>query len=450
MAARDQRAILKKKFVKDGLACISLSLNVPGFPKSNATTKQFFDLCLTDLKIFLESNRIKIIETEAISEADEAGDLFIAPISGAQMSLSEIKQICEDFEAGRQLGRFVDVDLNDELGNTISSGGSKQCFYCREAPAIECRRKKAHDTELLRSFMFEKMGEFNRQQRETMLTKQISALALKALLYEISLTPKPGLVDKFSNGSHKDMNFLTFVNSTAAISVWLEELVKAGFSFSEKDFTRALPVIRNIGLRMESAMYQATGNINTQKGIIFLLGLSLFACGKIFSQGAHFETEQFRGIIKDICHNLVENELRAANPSKASHGEEIFQKWGFSGARGEAESGFRTVFDCGLPHLLQLNELNDEAMLRCFLAIAANNNDTNIIYRGGTEVSVEFKRLCRTALDKFDSGTFELVSEYCKRENISPGGSADLLAVSIFVWSVIDADRRNDLLSYSG
>jgi holo-ACP synthase/triphosphoribosyl-dephospho-CoA synthase len=270
-----------------------------------------------------------------------------------------------------------------------------------------------------------------------LLIKKISSLAQQAIFSEISLSPKPGLVDKFSCGSHSDMNYQTFMDSTAAISPWFGELVQEGISFRDDDLTKALPLIRNIGLRMESAMFEATRNINTQKGIIFLMGLSLFACGKLFSKNEPFHVEEFRSIIRSICKDLVANEMVNNSSSLKSHGENIFLKYGFSGARGEAESGFRMVFDFGLLQLTGVAELNDEALIKCFLAISANNADTNILYRSNPEVLSDFKHLCKTALKDFSSENYQAIIDFCKNENISPGGSADLLAVTIFVWSML-------------
>ena len=447
LEARNQRALFKKQLTQKGFPCVSLSLNVPGFPKSNSIVQFFFRHCLKDLKYFLKSNLIEIQNNDAVEISDDAGDFFIVPCSTGFLHLSELKQICEDFEENHPLGRFIDVDLNDDRGNTISSGKSKLCFFCQDKPAIECRCENAHDPEQLRSFMFSKMSEYCRKQRESAIIRQIASFGLKALLYEISLSPKPGLVDKFSNGSHADMNYLTFVDSSVAISGWFNDMVRAGFSFQDDDLTKALPIIRNIGLRMESAMYNATRNINTQKGIIFLMGLSLFASGKLFSQSDQFETELFRNIIKDICKDLVRKELINSSRSKISHGEQIFQKYGFGGARGEAESGFRSVFEFGLSQLTGVAELNDITMIKSFLAIASNNMDTNILYRRGRNVLSDFQLLCKKAVEDFNDKNYSAVIEFCKSENISPGGSADLLAVTIFVWSVIKADELHDFTS---
>jgi len=435
--AREQRAYLKSKIEGKGYPCVSLSLNVPGFPKSNPTVNYFFNYCLQDLQFMLKSHLVEVHNNEAIERCDAAGDFFLAPFTAGKLDINELKQICENFEENHPLGRYIDVDVNDDKGHCISSGKSKLCFYCQVKPAIECRRGQAHDVVQLRSLMFSKMRDYCNRQREFLLSKQLASLALKALLYEISLTPKPGLVDRLSNGSHADMNFLTFADSSAAISFYFEELVQAGFAFQGKEYIQALPIIRNIGLRMEAAMFQATGNINTHKGLIFLTGLTLFSCGKLYNSFNQFDPQYFRSIVKDICRDMVKRELKEGKTSHSTHGLDVFHSSGFSGARGEAEGGFQTVFEIGLPYLAEENQLNDTAMIQCFLAIASKNMDTNILYRGGQDVLINFQKLCKAALENFSDSNYLKVAEFCRNENISPGGSADLLALSIFFWSVM-------------
>jgi holo-ACP synthase / triphosphoribosyl-dephospho-CoA synthase len=446
LAAREQRALLRRQFEQKGLHTVSLSLNVPGFPKSNSVVHSFFRLCLNELGYFLKAHLIEIADSDAIVITDDAGDFYIAPCSTSYLSVPEIKQICENFEEGHPLGRFTDVDLNDAQGNAISSGKEKCCFFCHKKPAIECRRLNTHNHAQLRAFMFAGMAGYCRQQRESAIGKFLSSLALSAVLDEISLSPKPGLVDKFSNGSHSDMNYRSFLASSASISCWFEELVQAGLCFRGNDLSEALPVIRTIGLRMEKAMYDSTEKINTQKGVIFLLGLSLFACGKLYSQSDQFDTALFRNIIRAICKDIVKKELGALNRPAMSHGEEIFLQYGFCGARGEAESGFNTVFEYGLPLLSSASVHDDEVLIKCFLAMAANNDDTNILYRQGPDVSIKFKELCRIALVNFNEVNYSHVTDFCKSENISPGGSADLLAVTTFIWSVMKADPGKDII----
>jgi holo-ACP synthase/triphosphoribosyl-dephospho-CoA synthase len=440
LIAREQRALLKSKIAEKGYPCVSLSLNVPGFPKSNPTVNNFFKYCLQDMQFMLKSHLVEVYNIDAIERCDAAGDFFVAPFTVGKLGIIELKQICENFEEGHPLGRFIDVDVNDKKGNFISSGKSKICFYCQVKPAIECRREQSHDMVQLRSMMFSNMRDYCNRQRESLLSKQLASLALKALLYEISLTPKPGLVDRLSNGSHADMNFLTFTDSSAAISLYFEELVQAGSAFQDEGHIRALPIIRNIGLRMEAAMFQATGNINTHKGLIFLMGLTLFSCGRLYSSLNQFDPVYFRSIARDICRDIVKRELQDSKPSNSTHGLDVFRSSGFSGARGEAEGGFRTVFEVGLPYLAEENHLNDTALTQCFLAIASQNMDTNILFRGGPDVLMNFQKLCKAALEDYTESNYMRVAEFCRNENISPGGSADLLALSIFFWSVMKCE----------
>jgi len=235
------------------------------------------------------------------------------------------------------------------------------------------------------------------------------------------------------------MDYQTFIRSTAAIAPWFEVLISEGFLFHDKDLAKALPIIRSIGLRMESAMYEATGGINTQKGIIFLMGLSLFACGKLLGRNNHFDSDEFRETVGAICKDITQNELVAGAEFTKSHGENMFKKYGFAGARGEAEGGFPMVFDHGLPQLLKSEHLTHETMINALLAIAANNTDTNILHRGGPEVLNHFKHLSMKSLLDFNDQNYHDLMTYCLQQNISPGGSADLLAVTIFVWSVLKA-----------
>lgn len=447
MEARDQRALLKGQIATRGLPSLSLTLNIPGFPKSNSAAQNFFGYCVVDFRYFLKANLINILDEEAISGNDAAGDFFIVPCTPGSRALPEIKQFCETFEQNHPLGRFIDADLNDPKGNTVSSGKSKICFFCLERAAIDCRRENAHDPEEVRAFMFSKMVAYCNEKHEDEVVQKFSTLAFRAILSEISLTPKPGLVDKFSNGSHSDMNYQTFLDSTTAISPWFPELVREGFKFNDPDLTKVLPILRNIGLRMESAMFEATRNVNTQKGIIFLMGISLFACGRLLRTSDRFNRDEFRDVLRSICKDLVTKELKNRGVGAKSHGTDIFGKYGFSGARGEAESGFETVFRFGLPQLLKSDQLNDSLLIKCLLAIASANNDTNILYRSNLETLTDFQRLCKIALEDFNHRNYNAVIAFSKNNNISPGGSADLLAVTIFVWSVLRADLYwNDLL----
>ena len=433
---------MKKNLANDGFASVSLTLNVPGFPKNNKVVNAFFRLILTDLKFYLTARRIQIDYGKETIISVPAGDFFLAPVVENHLDLAGFKNICEEFEESHPLGRFIDVDLTDSDAKPVSSGKQKLCFYCGTKPAVECRRGNVHQTEELRLFMFSKMKGFCQERRQKMIAKKLSAQALNAMLTEISLTPKPGLVDRFNNGSHTDMDYLSFLGSSATISTWFEELAGAGFHFNKKQLEKALPVIREIGLRMEHAMFETTKGVNTQKGLIFLMGLSIFAFAMIFKKADRFDFEDFRSVVKSICKNLVGNEL-AINPDLAkSHGEQMFSKYRATGARGEAESGFQTIFDFGMTWLTAAPEITDEELQKCFLGIASHNVDTNMLYRGGQGVLSQFQELCKKTLHDFNPENYSALIDFCKNKNVSPGGSADLLAVAIFIHQVFTEVER--------
>jgi holo-ACP synthase/triphosphoribosyl-dephospho-CoA synthase len=213
LAAREQRSLLRRQLAIRGMPSVSLTLNIPGYPKSNAIARSFFNTCLVDFQYFLNARQIWWQVHEVIERTDDAGDFMLVPFSSSLHTATEVKQICEAFEEMHPLGRFIDADVTNREGIPVSSGKAKLCFYCGQQPAILCRRENAHDLKELREFMFSKMKEYCRQRRRDEICKILSSLALRAILYEISLSPKPGLVDKFGNGSHSDMNYQTFMKA---------------------------------------------------------------------------------------------------------------------------------------------------------------------------------------------------------------------------------------------
>ena len=115
----------------------------------------------------------------------------------------------------------------------------------------------------------------------------------------------------------------------------------------------------------------------------------------------------------------------------------VCRKYKVTGIRGEAESGFPAVFDFGLPVLESFKTPDDDAMIKAFLSIASQNNDTNILFRSSMDVLNVFKAMASAAFKHYTRENYNELIAYCKKENISPGGSADLLAVSIFIHAVI-------------
>lgn len=246
----------------------------------------------------------------------------------------------------------------------------------------------------------------------------IAALAEEALWQELELTPKPGLVDKYNNGAHRDMDHALFVRSIAAISPWFPRFAELGDKHAHRPASEQLRMIRPMGISCEQAMYAATGGVNTHKGGIFALGLLCFAAGRL----GEVNPQRLCSEVSDICRGLVAREL-AARSSQATAGERQFHQFGLTGARGEAESGFATVRKA----LAGWNRRHLHALL---LRLMAVNPDSNLVSRGGMNGLRYVQDYAQNLLENgWDEGALIAMDNALITRNLSPGGSADLLSV---------------------
>ncbi|SQA97658.1 triphosphoribosyl-dephospho-CoA synthase [Cedecea neteri] len=164
----------------------------------------------------------------------------------------------------------------------------------------------------------------------------VSALVRQALLDEVWLTPKPGLVDGANSGSHRDMDLPMFLDSIAAIGPWFSTFLALGREHAGRGACEMLRLIRPAGIACEQAMYQATHGVNTHKGGVFSLGLLSTAAGRLQEQGKALTASALCSTVSEICSGIVERELVAARKA-SSVGERLYQQFGLTGARGEAE-----------------------------------------------------------------------------------------------------------------
>lgn len=265
----------------------------------------------------------------------------------------------------------------------------------------------------------------------------IAGLAAEAMVREVTLTPKPGLVDRVSNGAHRDMNIHLFMASIRAVSPWFAWFFAQGEATAGLPAPQTLWTIRPIGLACEQAMFNATGGVNTHKGAIFSLGLLCAAAGRLVKQEQTVSQHELCRETSAMCAGLVNRELRQRAEAK-TRGEQIFQTSGLSGARGEAESGFATVRQYGLPQwekALREGLSERDALLKMLLALMAANPDTNVVSRSGLKGLAYVQRYAKRLLNSPSLSGEKLeraltnMDRALTRKNISPGGSADLLAV---------------------
>ncbi|WP_342627125.1 triphosphoribosyl-dephospho-CoA synthase CitG [Nguyenibacter vanlangensis] len=290
------------------------------------------------------------------------------------------------------------------------------------------------------------------------LAVRIRCNAERALLTELFLTPKPGLVDRRNSGAHNDMTLQTFIRSINAISPWFLRFFEWGASNATIAPGECLALIRPIGFECETAMFAATGGINTHKGAIFALGLLSVAAGRAEALRIDITRENLCFMVADFCHGIVGRELGNAGRTRTA-GERVYRRYGLSGARGEAESGFATVRRLALPiydDLLQQGDCENHALMRVLLELLAFNADTNLVSRGGVDGLTFVRDYASNLLLQNPKPASDLLDKLCLFDdaliarNLSPGGSADLLAVTWFlaqlpaskIWTLECVDRH--------
>lgn len=267
----------------------------------------------------------------------------------------------------------------------------------------------------------------------------IAAIAARCLLLEIETWPKPGLVSHIDSGSHTDMDADTFRRSTGAIRPYLHKLAEAGAQGS------AMGRLRLIGLEAEAAMFAATAGVNTHRGAIFGLGLLCAAAGA-----------RVAGLVEaamplgTVVARLWAQDILGGPVLLHSHGRTVCRRHGVGGAPAEAAQGFPSVYQVALPALRAGASLvpdDDEAarVQACF-ALIAELQDTNLLHRGGRSGLGFAQRTARKFL--LDGGVGQrdwrarahAVHRTFMSRRLSPGGSADLLALSLFVRAIDGKD----------
>ncbi|MCT4637333.1 MAG: triphosphoribosyl-dephospho-CoA synthase [Bacteroidales bacterium] len=448
LEARDNRAALREQISKKGNISVSLSLNIAGYPKSDTITEAFFITIINEFERTLLANLITINKSECTIITDADGNFYIAPVSSNTDS-KIVKQVCEKFEETHKAGRIIDADVTTSANKSESSGKAKHCIVCKTNAAVDCMRNRNHSIEEVREAAWLLMTDHIKTDKEQKLTNSISSFALKSIIYEISLTPKPGLVDFNDDGIHTDMNYYTFVNSTSIIIPYLNRLALLGTKHIDTSHTDILTEIREIGIEAEKDMFIETSGVNTQKGVIFLLGLAVYASSHIINRYGYFDIRMVSELISSICCDMVKTEM-TNNTDSQTHGQKCYNKYGnkFGGARAEAESGLKTAIDYGYSILDNsgfniLKSSNRSEMNKLFtstlLNIMANNNDSNILYRSDIKTLEEFKTIASDTLNAINNGVnineaMNSINSFCSKNRISAGGAADLLSVSIFLY----------------
>ena len=434
LEARDCRAEKQQRLLSlYGCPLISFTMNIPGPVKNGPLIRRAFRAGLKRLDNALSQAGLTPLDAEVLDRS--TGCEYLCAVSGPPVQL---KSLCEAIEAEGPLGRLFDMDVLDENGKKLSREQPRCCLICG-APGKGCASRRLHSVEQLQqatqTLLIEGLLEEDSQ--------MIEALVTGAMLDEVNTTPKPGLVDKNNTGAHRDMNLETFYRSIQALKPFWPACFRLGVQTADSAPEETYARLRVLGKEAEKKMREATQGVNTHKGAIFLLGTICGAAGRLWTPAAPCRDPQAIGIAcAAMSHSAVEADFQeiAARGQGRTFGESAYIQFGIRGARGELADGLPTVLRVGLPRLeegLKHGLTSNDAGATALLYLIANGEDTNLIHRGGRQTAAAAVASVRSLLSHFPYpalASIAVVDQAFIRQNLSPGGSADLLTATWFLY----------------
>lgn len=353
-----------------------------------------------------------------------------------------VKAQVVELEETHPVGRLFDLDVYDLEGRPVSRQdldiAPRSCLVCG-GDVQECRRAGKHTLLELQS-VIERM--LLRMRREAILA--VAHKAVYATLLEVACRPSPGLVSPSGTGSHADMNYLTFLASSSALAPRYAVLAQVGAELEDQP-DGLLHALRPHGIQAETAMFSATGGVNTQKGLIFSLGLAVGAAGYALHTSCRPSAADVRSAVIRAAAPLKDElrELADGERTPTSGGERARVRYGATGIRGEAIAGYPSVFDQALPTFASLidagHSVND-CLVGALVSLFAVVEDTTVLARHGTDglryVQSQAHEALRLGSIRTSAGRNKIVEmDTClAARRLNPGGSADLLAVSVFFY----------------
>ena len=388
--------------------------------------------------------------------------------------------------------RFVGTEPTDQLTRRYNQLMHEALKDVRETARLEKDGYAVSASRVRKAMEEGDMNTIRQLVPPTTLPYIIAHLATQALQAELDTTPKPGLVDKENNGAHRDMDYALMQLSINTLHPYFVRLALLGFSDTLPSHT----VIRDAGIEAEKAMLAATNGVNTHKGALFSMGLAVVAAAYEEKKAAANKEErgkekekekEERGKEKEeredslvSIENLTPIESLASPPSSlqltikalaasfpdtsGTHGSKakLLSKGTttIKGALDNAREGYEKLFTEWLPFYNERRKNHDaHALHKTLLRIMCDLDDTNVIYRTNVATAEEVKQEARALLASFEEAYAAEDKEKCAsaieekctsaellalkdmdrrytERNISPGGAADMLSLTVFIGSI--------------
>ena len=281
--------------------------------------------------------------------------------------------------------------------------------------------------------------------------QKVGQYLTQAILLEVSTHPKPGLVTRLSNGAHKDMSIFTFMMSSAVLSKAFNDLQDIGQAH-RGTLAELFCKLRSYGIGAEAELLRVTKGVNTQRGILFAGGIVSAVSGYAMNMG--LSRDALLPMIKEMAAGLVAKELKNLDHAAMTAGEKLYYKYGITGIRGEVENGFPSVVNYGLPALedaFNKGATINDALVHALISLMTVVEDSNVIWRTDYDTLLEVQRIAKNILSLgsvfTEKGRMAIAEteRYFLQRHISPGGSADLLSVTITLYLLEHKEFPNDI-----
>lgn len=319
--------------------------------------------------------------------------------------------------------RFVGTEPTDRLTRRYNQLMHEVLADVREIVRLEKEGNAVSASRVRKAMEQGDMSTIRQLVPPTTLPYIIAHLATQALQAELDTTPKPGLVDKDNNGAHHDMDYALMQRSIDTLHPYFVKLALLGCADALPTHTS----IRDIGIEAEKAMLSATNGVNTHKGALFSMGLAVVAA-------AHEKnTDSLQTTIKALAASFPDtNGTHGSKAKLLSKGTTTIK-----GALDNAREGYEMLFAEWLPFYIERRKERDAYTLhKTLLRIMCDLDDTNVIYRTDLATAEEVKQEARALLDSFSKAALKDMDRHYTTRNISPGGAADMLSLTIFIGSI--------------
>ncbi len=359
--------------------------------------------------------------------------------------------------------RFVGTEPTDQLTRRYNQLMHEALKDVREINRLEKDGNAVSASRVRKAMEEGDMNTIRQLVPPTTLPYIIAHLATQALQAELDTTPKPGLVDKDNNGAHRDMDHALMQLSINTLHPYFVRLAFLGFADTLPSHT----VIRDAGIEAEKAMLEATNGVNTHKGALFSMGLAVVAAAYEEKKAAANKEERGKEREEEYLSSLqlTIKALAASFPdTSGTHGSKAKQLSNgtitIKGALDNAREGYEKLFAEWLPFYNERRKSHDaHALHKTLLRIMCDIDDTNVIYRTNVVTAEEVKQEARALLASFEEAYAAEDKEKCAsaieekcasaellalkdmdrrytERNISPGGAADMLSLTVFIGSI--------------